>query len=274
MRLATYSYPGAGAFMPGFGDVVVNPNAVTAGINMGANVANQTGSAVAGAVAGGASLAASIFALTPALAAACPPCGAALAIGAALVGIIAKMTAGCGNSCIAASDAANQAEPLLVQNVTNYVTAPVRYKSLQLAALANFDQIFTALEQKCQQIGGQGGTNCIKDRVAGACHWKATPGAWAKDSNGTYQWTPAGAAGSGTSCWNWVVGYRDPIANDPGVIPDPQAQSAPGSIVNSISDSISSLFSSGSATPGPTGIGGISPMMLLLGGVALYLVMD
>jgi hypothetical protein len=242
---------------------------------MGAGVANSTGSAVAGAIAGGASAASAILSTTLLTGTAiCPPCGIALAIGASLVGIIAKMAAGCGNSCIAASDAANQAEPLLVQNVQNYTSAPVRYRSLQLAALANFDQIFTALEQKCQAIGGKGGTNCIADRQAGACKWRATPPRWDKQADGSYTYTPAGSAGSGSSCWNWVIGYRDPIANDPGVVPDPQAPAgAPGSVgdvLNSVSNSISSLFSGGAEAPGS-----ISPALLIGGAaLALYLVMD
>lgn len=220
MRFQTH--PGFGAAnVFNVGGANVSAGALTQAFGYGNQVSNQTGNAVAGAVAGGASLAASIFALTPALTLACPPCGAALAIGAALVPIVMKIAQGCGQTCIDASNAANQIEPLLVQNVQNYVTAPIRYKSLQAAALANFDGTFAQLVQRCQAVGGPGGKNCVSDRIAGACTWKASPGAWAKDSNGTYQWTPAGAAGSGNSCWNWVVGYRDPIANDPGVVPDP-----------------------------------------------------
>lgn len=202
----------------GLGDV--NPQAFINAANYGAGVANQTGSAVAGAVAGGLSATGAILSMTPAIAAACPPCGAAVAIGAQLVGIIAKMAQGCGQSCIAASDAANQAEPLLVQNVNNYVTAPVRTRILQAQALANFDAIFGALVQKCQQIGGQGGTNCVKDRVEGACKWKASPWTWTKNADGSYTYTPAGPNGSGNQCWNWVYGYRQSIAADPGVVDD------------------------------------------------------
>ena len=278
MRLYTYNagmggawHPGLGAFTPGFGDANTQlANQLVGSTSMGAGVANSTGSAIAGAVAGGASAASAILSTTALTGSAiCPPCGIALAIGASLVGIITKMAAGCGNSCIEASDAANQAEPLLVQNVSNYTSAPVRYKSLQAAALANFDQIFTALEQKCQQIGGAGGTNCIKDRQAGACKWKATPPTWTKNADGSYSYTPAGPAGSGSSCWNWVAGYRDPIANDPGVVPDPPAQSAPGDVLTSLSTSLSSLLGGSAAS------GSISPLLLLLlGGAVLYMVTE
>src|ERR1043166_1202361 len=105
----------------GLGDVTqAQINSINSSFNLGLSTANKTGSDVAGAVAGGLSIA-SAAALNPAMLglsfAACPPCGAALAIGAALVGVIAKMAQGCGESCIAASQAANEAEPLLVQNV-------------------------------------------------------------------------------------------------------------------------------------------------------------
>lgn len=196
----------------GLGDYTWNPNALNQATGAGISTANQTGSAVAGGVASGLALAASF---DPE-----PISKAILAIGAALTGIITKMAAGCGQSCIAASDAANQAEPLLVQNVATYTSSPVRTRSMQLAALANFDNVFGALLQKCQQIGGGGGANCMKDRVAGACKWKATPWVWSKTSAGGYEYTPAGAAGSGTTCWNWVYGYRDSIAADPDVVPD------------------------------------------------------
>ena len=35
-----------------------------------------------------------------------------------------------------------------------------------------------------------------------------------------------GASGSGTACWDWFIGYHDPIANDPTVVPDPTSTTA------------------------------------------------
>lgn len=262
MRFETHYGLGAGNTLFTVGGANITGSGITQAFGYGSQVANQTGNAIAGAAAGGLSMAASIFAMSPVIAATCPPCGAVLAIGAALVPIVMKLVQGCGQSCIEASDAANQIEPLLVQNVSNYVNAPIRYKSLQAAALANFDQTFAQLVQRCQQVGGAGGTNCVKDRVAGACKWKASAGAWAKDSSGAYHWTPAGPSGSGSTCWNWVVGYRDPIANDPGVVPDPEGLFTGGAASDPISQILNSL----------TG-GGSSNTLLLVGAglLALYL---
>lgn len=218
----------------------------TQGVNLGMQTANQTGSTTAGAIAGGLALAAS---LDPE-----PFSKAALAIGAALTGIVTKMLQGCGQTCVDASNYVNEAEPYMVQNLQNYFSGP-RTRSLQAQALANFDNAFNAIVQKCQQIGGLGGTNCIKDRQAGACKWKATP--WVINSDGTF--TPAGAAGSGSTCWNWVYGYRDPIASDPYVQADPAT--------DSITDTLSGLFGSGG------GAVSSSPLLLIGGGLlALYLI--
>lgn len=248
----------------GFGEATADANAILNAVKVGTGTAMSTGSKIEGAAAAGLSITGAIFALTPALTAVCPPCGAALAIGAALVGIIGNMFKGCGQSCIDATKYANQAEPLLVQNVQNYTSAPVRIASLQRQALANFDAIFTALEQKCQQIGGQGGTNCIADRVAGACKWKATPWTWTQNQDGSYTYTPAGAAGSGSQCWNWAYGYRDPIAQDPGVTPDPVTGSP---AVDSALSSISSLFAGGA---GGATVAGLPLPLLLLAGFVIY----
>lgn len=249
-------YPVYLGFAPGMGDVSVND--FTGAAKIGAGTAISTGSMVSGGVASGLAIAASF---DPE-----PFSKAALAIGAALTGIITNMLKGCGQTCIDASNYANQAEPLLVQNVSNYVSQSVRYKSMQAQALANFDQVFTALEQKCQQVGGQGGTNCIKDRVAGACKWKASPWTWTRNSDGSFTYTPAGPSGSGSQCWNWVYGYRDSIAADPSVTPDPVTGN---NAVDSVLGSISSLFAGG--TVGSATIAGIPlPLALLAAGFILY----
>jgi hypothetical protein len=190
-----------------------------------------------------------------------------LAIGAALTGVITKMLAGCGQSCIDASNYVNEAEQYFVQNVAAYTSSPVRTQSMQTQALANFDTAYAALVAKCQQIGGQGGVNCIKDRQSGACKWKASPWTWAQTSGGGYAYTPAGAAGSGSQCWNWVYGYRDPIANDPDVVPDASTLT---SATSSVSSALSSLLG---------GVGGgsssASPLILVgLGLAAIYLISD
>lgn len=143
------------------------------------------------------------------------PVGAAIA-GIVAVGLgIASFFKGCGQTCVQTSNWANQAEPLLQQNVQHYLNSPVRYRSMQAAALNNFDTVWKALTAACGQPAlGPAGQRCISDRQAGACKWQT-------DGQG-------GPAGSGSVCWNWFIGYRDPIANDPGVQDDPVA-AAPAS---------------------------------------------
>lgn len=149
------------------------------------------------------------------------PVGAAIA-GIAAIGIaIANAFSGCGQTCVAASNIANQVEAILAQNLQHYLTSPVHYRSLQLAALNNFDIAWAALLKACsnQQLL-QAGVNCIADRQQGACKWQTSPAGWQQQS-GQWVYVGAGQAGSGSSCWNWFVGYRDAIANDPTVVPDP-----------------------------------------------------
>ena len=170
-----------------------------------------------------------------------PVVGAAIA---ALVGIglaIANAFKGCGQTCIQASNIANQVGALLVQNVNAYTSSPVRYQSMQTAALNTFDTAWASLQQACGNPSlGQAGQRCISDRQAGACTWKASPGGW--NADGTY--TMWGAAGSGSACWNWFIGMRDPIANDPNVQPDPVPASSSGTFslpTFSLPSSISSI---------------------------------
>lgn len=187
-------------------------------------------------------------AATPALASSAVAAGilpAALAapiVGAAFAGIFigieALLNSGCGQSCVVTSNWANQAEGWLKQNLAAYMALPTpRAESAQAAYLANFDKIWGYLEQECgsPEALAQLGTaakNCIADRQQGACHYQA---------NG--------------QCWNWFVGYRDPIANDPNVVPD---SAAAGAGSTNLLQAIS----------GSTAGGGISPL-LLIGGILL-----
>lgn len=136
-------------------------------------------------------------------------------VGAAIVGVtilVAELVknSGCGQTCIETSGWANQAEPLLRQNIAAYFgVTPPRSQSQQNAALANFDAIWARLAQMCGDPStGNAGKRCISDRQSGACTWKATA-----DS----PWPGGPPAGS---CWNWFNAYRDPIANDPNVVAD------------------------------------------------------
>jgi hypothetical protein len=151
------------------------------------------------------------------------PLGGAIAAAISQLGILlANAFSGCGQTCVEATKIANQVEPILQQNVDKYMSAPVHYASLQAGALNNFDFTWQALQQACSNPQLQAaGQRCISDRQRGACTWKASPGGWAQDTTGKWTYTGYGAAGSGDACWNWFVGYRDPIANDPTVVADP-----------------------------------------------------
>jgi hypothetical protein len=151
------------------------------------------------------------------------PIAGPIAAAVASIGVLlANVFSGCGNTCVEATNLANQAEPLLLQNLQTYLSAPVHYASLQAAALNNFTLTWNALVQACSNPSlGSAGKACISDRENGSCAYKTSPGGWA---NGVYVYP--GANGSGSTCWNWFVGYHDPIANDPTVVPDPVGGSA------------------------------------------------
>jgi len=185
----------------------------------------------------------------------------ALAISAGLVALFQQVFGvgtGCGQTCILASNAANQVATLLEKNVDNYTSQPIRTKSMQAQALGIFDNAWTTLQSACNNPQlGDAGKRCVSDRQQGACTWKTNQGGW--NSDGTF--TKFGENGSGNECWNWFVGMRDPIANDPFVVDDSQVivQSGSNAISNIISD-----ITSGSVT------GSIfSNPLVLLAGLAL-----
>jgi hypothetical protein len=122
---------------------------------------------------------------------------------------------GCGQTCVLSSQYANQAEALLKQNIAAYFAInPPRPQSAQTAGLTNFDTIWSDLDQQCSNAQlGAAGQRCITDRQAGGCTWKASPP--------EYPGEPAAG-----DCWNWFNAYRDPIANDPDVVPDSELTSA------------------------------------------------
>jgi uncharacterized protein len=197
------------------------------------------------------------------------PVGLAIT-GAITLGVaIYNMFKGCGATCTEATSLVNQAAPLLQQNLTNYLSAPVRYASFQAAALNNFDTVWAALVQACETAGlSTAGQNCVADRQEGACAYKTSPGGWVQNSDGTCTYTGAGPNGSGTTCWNWFVGYRDPIANDPCVQPDPTVSSATGAVtaVGTAVAGATSIDSTGAATAAPSSL-----MPLLVGAAILAL---
>lgn len=114
-----------------------------------------------------------------------------LAVGAAVAGATALLSAfgvggGCGQSCVVASKNADAIESQMKANLAAFLAGQID----QQTALGNFEVLWNGLAQACGQIGGDAGKNCTADRKQGACKWR--------DASG--------------ECWNWYIGYRDPIA--------------------------------------------------------------
>jgi len=196
------------------------------------------------------------------------PLGAAAGGAIAQIGVmLSDLLSGCGATCTEATSYANQAEPLLLQNLQTYLAAPVHYASLQAAALANFDSTWSWLENACGNPAlGSAGQNCISQRQEGACDSKnATPGGWVQNSDGSWTYQFATGPNSGTNCWNWFIGYRDPIANDPTVVPDP----VPGASTLEAIPGFSSLLSTIGLSPSSTVFGLPVVDLILLGGALL-----
>jgi hypothetical protein len=154
-------------------------------------------------------------------------------IGPALAGVAllveAIMNSGCGETCIETSQWANQAEPILQQNILEYFQLPTpRAASAQAYCLSVFDQTWQGLVSRCSQPGlGSAGQRCITDRQEGACTWKQTAASPLLSIPGEPQ--PG-------DCWNWYNGYRDPIADDTEVATDAQA-STPSAAVSTSGNS-------------------------------------
>lgn len=173
------------------------------------------------------------------------PVGAVIAAIAGIGVLLAKTFQGCGATCVQTSQYANQVElNLLRPNLQAYLSSPVRTVSMQAAALNNYNSAIAALQAACGQAAlGPAGASCIDERInASSCQWKASPGGWVT-SGGTCSYTPWGASGSGNSCWNWVIGYHDPIANDPCVQPDSVLLSG-GSTSSSAASTVAGIPSS------------------------------
>lgn len=214
------------------------------------------------------------------------PVGAAIGGLIAVGSLIANQFQGCGSSCIISSEDANKFEAPLQQNLSTYLNSPVHTTSMQAAALNNVDTLFAALRAACSDPSlGKAGQDCISERLnESSCQWKASPGGWTQDSSGNWSYKGYGASGSGTACWNWVIGYRDPIANDPTVVPD-SAVTAPAS--SATPSSSSSGPSSSSPTPSTiqSGAGNatvsaaassnpsLAPLLLAGGGILLLILL-
>lgn len=212
------------------------------------------GAATAGGLLAGLS---AMGALSPAFAIA-GPIGAAVAALTSIGLAIANVFSGCGQTCIEATNIANQVGAYIDQAFYAYMNAPVHYASMQKAYLTLFDSTWAAMVKACSDPTlGAAGQRCISDRQAGSCAYQTSPGGWSQGPNG-WTYTDYGANGSGTTCWNSFIGRRDPVANDPTVVPDPV-----GAITDPTTGAVTgiqppSVFSGSSAMP-----------LLVIGGAGL-----
>jgi len=116
-------------------------------------------------------------------------------------------------------------------------------RSMQAGLLQTFDEAWDAVMKACSNPAlGTAGQACISDRARGSCHW-------------TMQGQTPGVPGN---CGNWFTWYRDPIANDPNVIPDPAFGGTIGGSIDSAVTGFSSTL-------------GVSPVLLGIGLIAFGL---
>jgi hypothetical protein len=190
-----------------------------------------------------------------------PVAGPFIAAAASIAITIEKLFSGCGATCTQATSIANQVAALLTTNVQNYVNSPVRTVSMQSAAISTFQSAWSQLVSACSNSAlGQAGQNCISERQQGGCQWKTSPGGWVQNADGTCTYTWAGAAGSGATCWNWFVGFLDPIQNDPCVISDEAV--ATGTAAGSVAGTGTGTAAGSTSS---TTMSNILPILLLAG---------
>jgi hypothetical protein len=149
------------------------------------------------AVAAGGKFAASSIAT--ALGLPIPVVGLAVAALTFAIPMIFNAFRGCGETCTEATHIADQAEQALQMNLNAYLSGP-RTVSSQLVALDTFDKVWGIVSgpQGCGNPAlQQAGQRCVSERARGGhVPGVSRPGSW-------FEW------------------YRDPIAQDPNVVPDP-----------------------------------------------------
>lgn len=178
------------------------------------------------------------------------PIGVAIAGLLAITPLIVNLFSGCGQTCIAAANLDNQLSTILGQNLKAYFSSPNRTVSMQAAALNNFDTAWAAYVRAEQTIPTQGAISIAERQRGGASKWCC------QSSTSVRVSTPCqGGPPCCTGC-DYFVAYRDPIANDAAVQPDPVTAAG------------ASLLSTVGINPSTT-VGGIPVSKLLLPAAAL-----
>lgn len=250
-----YAGPAAAAACPVFPYGAFHPyRAPARRRGMGATL--QQANPQAGAIAAtAASAATSVVGTLVALGTVTGPVGAAIAGIIAAAYSIANLFGGCGQTCVEATNIANQAGAYINEAYSQYMNSPVHYRSMQTAYLQLFDGTWNAMVKACDNPAlGAAGQRCITDRQAGSCAYKTSPGGWKQSGDGTWSYVEPGPNGSGTACWNSFIGRRDPVANDPTVVDDPG-----GGLLSSITGGGGSVL----GVPAPLAIGGLALLGLM-----------
>ena len=157
------------------------------------------------------------------------PAAPFLAAAAGLVAIFGNIFNGCGNTCIEATQYANQAGSQLDTLMAQYFALPTpRPYAAQQAYLSACQQIFSWLQQMCSNPAlGQAGQRCISERLT----QRACPSTL-NDSNI--------GGGQIAFCDYWSYFYN-PVLNDPDVAP---ATSSASSAVSSATSGVTSALAS------------------------------
>jgi hypothetical protein len=173
------------------------------------------------------SLATSLAAAAPLSGPAAPFLLAAAAIAKTLAAL--GVGAGCGATCIQATNVVNQAEPALLANLQQYEAGEVSQEQAQ----AVYNNVWQGILASCAAIPGSAGQKCVTDRQEGACTWKAT---------GT---PPTPYSPADGQCWNWYNAYYVPLTY-PAMNPAPASTDITGAVGSAVTSAESSLGISGS----------------------------
>ena len=184
--------------------------------------------------------------------------GIGTAVGAA-VGIIGALITSLftpNYSKINASNYANQIETMMQQNLANWLSLPSsqKYASVQQAALDVFNTLWAQYQQDVQ-VDLAKAPDSISDRQQGSCAYHTADCAgWNGDT-----YTPNEPNQATGCCWNWFVGYYDPIANDPNVISDDTPVGATENLAETIGSTV--------------GLNSSTTLLLLGGGLLAFVIL-
>lgn len=197
------------------------------GAMQGAGYASAIGGGKTGPLVGAAIAGTSLAATIMMFSAAAGPFAPFVALAGGLIGPIASMFKGCGATCTQATKIADDSQKAAEQIFARWNAEPVKYYSIQQAALAAMEDIWRYLSGACSSATlGAAGQRCVSERQRG----------------GKY---------------DFFVHYVDPIANDPNIVPDPVDESSVAGIVGNIKG----LFS---GIPMPLLLGGAGVIALLV----------